>query len=251
MSRPKRNLRQCPSSRRDSTIVAQALSVLSACSQYVSEVGEKGLSGILSQEATVEGLMTEGQPEDTPSTLTIGHSTRSFEQFADLLSTNGVECLVDVRRFPHSPRHPQFGEESLPGRLREQGIGYRHLPGLGGRRKPKPDSPNTGWRNSSFRGYADHMATAEFAEGVGRLLELCGRGRACLMCSEAVWWRCHRRMIADALVVRGFPVEHVLGEARRQRHELTAFAQIVDKVGDKRLVYPSEGPTHGEDGGCA
>lgn len=209
------------------------------------------MSGILSQEATVEGLMTEGQPEDTPSTLTIGHSTRSFEQFADLLSTNGVECLVDVRRFPHSPRHPQFSEESLPGRLREQGIGYRHLPGLGGRRKPKPDSPNTGWRNSSFRGYADHMATAEFAEGVGRLLELCGRGRACLMCSEAVWWRCHRRMIADALVVRGFPVEHVLGEARRQRHELTAFAQIVDKVGDKRLVYPAEGPTHGEDGGCA
>ena len=102
------------------------------------------MSGILSQEATVEGLMTEGQPEDTPSTLTIGHSTRSFEQFADLLSTNGVECLVDVRRFPHSPRHQQFSEESLPGRLREQGIGYRHLPGLGGRRKPKPDSPGDG-----------------------------------------------------------------------------------------------------------
>src|SRR5829696_97891 len=193
--------------------------------------------------------MVEGPPEDMPLILTIGHSTRSFEQFADLLSTNGVECLVDVRRFPHSPRHLQFGEESLPGRLREQGIGSRHLPGLSGRRKPKPNSPNAGWRNPSSRGYADHMATAEFAEGVGRLLELCGRGRACLMCSEAVWWRCHRRMIADTLVVWGFPVEHVLGEARRQRHELTAFAQIVDKDGDKRLVYPSERSVHAEDRG--
>jgi uncharacterized protein (DUF488 family) len=209
------------------------------------------LSGILSKEATMEGPMTEGQPENTPLILTIGHSTRSFEQFTNLLSTNGVECLVDVRRFPHSPRHPQFGEESLPGRLHEQGIGYRHLPGLGGRRRPKPDSPNAGWRNPSFRGYADHMAKADFAENFRRLLELCGRGRTCIMCSEAVWWRCHRRMIADALVVRGFPVEHVLGESRRQYHELTAFAQIVDEDGVKRLVYPSEGPTHGEDGGCA
>ncbi len=182
-------------------------------------------------------------PEDSPLVLTVGHSTRSFERFAELLLANGVERLVDVRRFPHSPRHPHFGEKSLPGRLCEQGIGYLHLPGLGGRRKPQPGSPNTGWRNPSFHGYADHMATAEFAQDFERLLELCWRERACLMCSEAVWWRCHRRMIADALVVRGAVVEHVLGAAQRQPHELTPFAEVVvDEGGDKRLVYPPEGP---------
>ncbi len=133
--------------------------------------------------------MAERQPEDAHLVLTVGHSTRTFGQFAGLLRAGGVERLVDVRRFPHSPRHPQFGKESLAGRLREEGIGYGHLSGLGGRRKPLPGSPNAGWRNPSFRGYADHMGTEEFRVDFERLIELCGRGRACLMCSEAVWWR--------------------------------------------------------------
>lgn len=185
--------------------------------------------------------MKERQPEDTLPVLTVGHSTRTAEEFLHLLRSGWAERLVDVRRFPHSPRQPQFGQESLPGVLGEEGIGYVHMPGLGGRRKPLPGSPNAGWRNSSFRGYADHMATAEFAEDFERLLELCEREQACLMCSEAVWWRCHRRMIADALVVRGVAVEHVLGEGRSQSHELTPFAAVVDEGGDKRLVYPPEG----------
>ncbi len=194
--------------------------------------------------------MMEHQLEDTPLVLTVGHSTRSFERFAELLLANGVERLVDVRRFPHSPRHPQFGEEVLPGRLGEQGIGYLHLLGLGGRRRPRPDSPNVGWCNTSFQGYADHMGTVEFQESFERLLELCERERACLMCSEAVWWCCHRRMIADALVARGVAIEHVLDGARRQPHELTPFAEVVvEEGGDNRLVYPPEGPIPEEGGG--
>lgn len=172
---------------------------------------------------------------------------RSFEEFAGLLLTNGVECVVDVRRFPGSRRHPQFGK-ALPGLLRESGIGYLHLPGLGGRREPRPDSPNTGWRNPSFRGYADHMETDEFKDAFAGLIGPCERERVCLMCSEAVWWRCHRRMVADALVVRSIPVEHILGETQRRPHELTPFAEVVDEGGDKRLVYPAEEPTLWEAG---
>jgi uncharacterized protein (DUF488 family) len=178
--------------------------------------------------------------EPTP-VLTLGHSTRSFKEFARLLLTNGVELLADVRRFPASRRHPQFGG-ALPGLLRETGIGYLHLPALGGRREPRPDSPNTGWRNASFRGYADHMETDEFREAFAGLIGHCARERVCLMCSEAVWWRCHRRMVADALVVRDIPVEHVLGEGQRRPHELTPFAEVVGEGEDKRLVYPTGEP---------
>jgi uncharacterized protein (DUF488 family) len=186
---------------------------------------------------------SERRPEGGPSVLTIGHSTRTIEEFVRLLRGSGAEHLLDVRRFPGSRRHPQFGKETLPARLREEGIGYSHLPGLGGRRQPLPDSPNGGWRNTSFRGYADHMDTPEFREDFERLVGLCGRERVCLMCSEALWWRCHRRMIADALVVRGFPVEHVLGEGSRQAHELTYWAElvVVEGGGEKRLVYPPPG----------
>ena len=186
---------------------------------------------------------------ETRPVLTIGHSTRTSEQFAELLLENGVEYLVDVRRFPGSRRHPQFGEEALERRLGESGIGYLHLTGLGGRRAPRSDSPNTGWRNASFRGYADHMQTDEFGEAFGGLTELCARKRVCLMCSEAVWWRCHRRMVADALTVRGFPVEHVLGKTQRRPHELTPFASVADG----QLVYPSGEPRlwEGEEGARA
>ncbi len=184
----------------------------------------------------------EQRPKGEPPVLTIGHSTRTIEEFVRLLLASGAEHLVDVRRFPGSRRYPQFGRETLPARLRKEGIGYSHLAGLGGRRRPRPDSPNAGWRNLSFRGYADHMGTEEFREDFRRLLELCGRERACLMCSEAVWWRCHRRVVADALVVRGFPVEHVLGEGSRQAHELTPWSEVVEEDGvDGRLVYPPSG----------
>jgi uncharacterized protein (DUF488 family) len=193
-------------------------------------------------------VAADQRAEDVHLILTIGHSTRTFEQFAELLRAGGVEHLVDVRRFPASRRYPQFGEELLAARLREQErIGYSHLPGLGGRRKPQPDSPNTGWRNPSFLGYADHMGTQEFREDLERLLGLCGLERVCLVCSEAVWWRCHRRMIADALVVRGFPVEHILGETHRQAHKLTPWAEIVEEDGGKRLVYPPGEPARARD----
>lgn len=169
--------------------------------------------------------------------FTIGHSTRTFERFADLLRGNGAAFVVDVRRFPHSRRHPQFDQESLTEELQGVSVGYAHLPGLGGRRKSVPDSPNTGWRNISFRGYADHMRTPEFREDFRRLMEMCGRERVCLMCSEAVWWRCHRRMISDALVARGFLVEHILGETQPKLHTLTPFAEVEDGV---ELLYPGE-----------
>lgn len=168
---------------------------------------------------------------------TIGHSTRTFEQFAHLLHVNEIRHLADVRRFSGSRRYPQFGRDVLPEELYDAcDIGYSHLPGLGDRRDPRQDSLNDGWRNSSFRGYADHMATAEFGEGLARLIELCNAERVCLMCSEAVWWRCHRRMIADALVVRGFSVEHILGEGRRQTHTLTPWAEVEAGTG---LIYPA------------
>jgi uncharacterized protein (DUF488 family) len=169
--------------------------------------------------------------------LTVGHSTRTFEELLGLLRANEAHLLVDVRRFPHSLRHPHFDGEALSKRLpREGGIGYRHLPGLGGRRRPRPGSPNAGWHNLSFRGYADHMATSDFHVDFERLVGLCkGDERVCLMCSEAVWWRCHRRMLADALVVRGIPVEHVLGDHRRAPHTLTPWAEV---VGGKELLYP-------------
>ena len=184
--------------------------------------------------------MTE-RPLDVPSVLTIGHSTRTIEEFLGMLRSAGVTLLADVRRFPHSPRYPWFGEDLLPKGLREEGMGYAHLPGLGGRRRPLPDSPNAGWRNPSFRGYADHMETPEFRAAFDALLGLRERGRVvCLMCSEAVWWRCHRRMVADALVIGGIGVEHIMGGTRRQPHDLTPWAKVVDEAGYQRLVYPPQ-----------
>lgn len=170
--------------------------------------------------------------------LTIGHSTRTIEEFAELLEANVVGCLIDVRTLPRSRRNSQFNADTLPGQLDGRGIGYLHLPALGGLRRPRPDSPNAGWRNLSFRGYADHMQTPEFRAAVGRLVELSRYERLCLMCAEAVWWRCHRRMISDALTVRDVPVEHILGETRRQPHTLTPWAKLADKGG--QLVYPPE-----------
>lgn len=177
------------------------------------------------------------KPTNAEPVLTVGHSTRTFEQLAGLIGENGVDHLVDVRSFPRSRRHPWFNADALSSELRtHRGIEYSYLRGLGGRRTPQHDSPNQGWHNFSFQGYADHMRTEEFREDLERLLELCGSGqRVCLMCSEAVPWRCHRRMISDALLIRGFPVEHILDERQQRTHTLTPWAEV---VGRTELIYP-------------
>jgi uncharacterized protein (DUF488 family) len=173
---------------------------------------------------------------------TIGHSTRPLPSFLALLDTFRIEAVADVRRFPGSRRQPQYAQATLSGALAEHGITYRWIAALGGRRRPQPDSPNIAWRNSSFRGYADYMVTKEFEEGFNELLEIAVRLRTALMCSEAVWWRCHRALIADLLCVRGINVVHIIGETHAVVHPYTSPARIVQG----QLSYdPAEGlPLH-------
>lgn len=179
-----------------------------------------------------------GPGESVPALLyTIGHSTRALEELIDLLRTHGVELLVDVRSIPRSRHTPQFNRETLPAALGEAGIGYTHLAGLGGLRHSRPDSPNTGWKNASFRGYADYMQTAEFEQGITALIRLAESRRVALMCAEAVPWRCHRSLIADALLVRGYAVDHILGRSDLRRHALTPWA----RVDGLKLSYPPGG----------
>jgi uncharacterized protein (DUF488 family) len=160
---------------------------------------------------------------------TIGHSTREIDSFVSLLKENGIKLLVDVRSWPGSKRYPQFNKEALAKSLVDAGIRYEHLPELGGRRKPKPDSRNTAWRNASFRGYADYMETEEFRNGVQRLLDLSREsGPAAIMCAEAVWWRCHRSLISDYLKVRGIDVMHILDANKIEQHPYTSPARIVN-----------------------
>ncbi|WP_447979200.1 DUF488 domain-containing protein [Candidatus Nitrospira bockiana] len=168
---------------------------------------------------------------------TIGHSTRDLQSFLVLLQDRGVRRLLDVRRFPYSRRHPQFHTDPLAERLRDQAIDYRHLPALGGRRTPRADSVNTGWRHRGFRGYADYMQTEEFQGALDELMRLAKGEPSAVMCAEAVPWRCHRSLIADALVVHGWRVEHILGPSRTEPHRLTAFAR--EEGG--RLLYPAQG----------
>ena len=173
-----------------------------------------------------------------PAIWTIGHSTRSADEFIVLLRTNAIAALVDVRTIPRSRRHPHFGREALSERLGREGIEYRHLAALGGLRKPRPDSPNGAWRNASFRGYADHMLTPEFAAGVDELLEFGERRNVAVMCAEAVWWQCHRMLLSDALVARAVDVHHIMSQGGRkalQPHRLTPFAQIRP---DGQVWYP-------------
>lgn len=181
--------------------------------------------------------MTPEKPPP-PAVLTVGHSTRTSEELVGLLRTHGADTMVEVRKMPGSRRHPQFDREALSTTLAEAGIGYLHLPGLGGRRSPQPDSPNAAWRNASFRAYADHMATPEFRESLVEVMRLCYRKRPCLMCAEAVPWRCHRRLIADALLARDASVGHILGESRLQPHTLTPWARIEPETGS--VTYPPE-----------
>jgi uncharacterized protein (DUF488 family) len=167
----------------------------------------------------------------TPTTIwTIGHSTRSIEEFLSLLAGSRIEVIADVRSFPGSRKYPQYGREALAATLVANAIGYHWLPALGGRRKVLPDSPNIAWRNASFRGYADYMSSTEFAQGLAQLLEVSCNARTAIMCSEALWWRCHRSMIADALCVRGIEVVHILDAKHSVVHPMTSPARIVGGV---------------------
>jgi uncharacterized protein (DUF488 family) len=157
---------------------------------------------------------------------TIGHSTRPIEEFIGLLKENEVACVLDIRTVPRSRHNPQYNRDALPESLAAVGIGYRHIAELGGLRHARPDSPNGGWRNASFRGYADYMQTPEFVENVEAVAALSQTERVVLMCAESVPWRCHRSMVADALVVRGVPVEHIMGPHKRKPHTLTPFAHV-------------------------
>lgn len=171
----------------------------------------------------------------TAATLwTIGHSTRSWEDFLALLAGEGIETIVDVRRFPGSKRYPWFASEAMAQHLPETGIAYRWLPQLGGRRRAQPGSPNGAWRNAAFQGYADHMTSAEFAEGLDAALELAATRRTALMCAEALWWRCHRRLISDLLTARGVTVCHILDAKHVQPHVLNPDARIEGEG----LIYP-------------
>lgn len=176
----------------------------------------------------------------TPRTVwTIGHSTRPLDEFLGLLAENGIHALVDVRAFPGSRKHPQYKKENLEASLPAAGIEYAHLPELGGRRKPREDSPNTAWRHPSFRAYADYMETPEFRRAVRRLEEIAATRRACVMCSEAVWWRCHRSLIADWLKSRSWDVRHIVGPGSVKEHPYTQPARIVDGALTYRLPLES------------
>jgi len=167
--------------------------------------------------------------------LTIGHSTRPIETFIELLHSHRVTQLVDVRTVPRSRHNPQFNQDELRASLAGVGIGYAHAPGLGGFRRPAPDSANAGWRNLSFRGYADYMQTPDFDAELRNLLELARNDRVALMCAEAVPWRCHRSLIADALVARGVAACEIAGVKRLQPHRLPPFACVHDET----VTYPA------------
>ena len=159
---------------------------------------------------------------------TVGHSTRSGEDFGKILLAHEIKVLVDVRSFPGSRRLPQFNREALAASLRELVIEYRHEPRLGGRRKPRADSHNTAWKNASFRAYADHMESEEFRRGVEELLEVAAQERTAVMCAEAVWWRCHRSLIADYLKAEGHRVIHILDQKKTEEHPFTSAAKIIN-----------------------
>ncbi len=166
--------------------------------------------------------------------FTIGHSTHPIDEFIRILRAHGICQLVDVRTIPRSRRNPQFSRENLPGSLKADGLVYHHMPGLGGLRHPRRDSINAGWRNAGFRGFADYMQTPEFSDNLGKLIELASQAPTAIMCAEAVPWRCHRSLIADALVARGIGVQEILTAAKSQPHALTPFA----KVDGTEITYP-------------
>jgi uncharacterized protein (DUF488 family) len=172
--------------------------------------------------------------DQTPLVLTVGHSTRALKEFVALLLAHGVKQLIDVRTIPRSRHNPQFNLNRLPHALQQAGIRYRHMAGLGGLRHAHRDSINAGWRNASFRGFADYMQTPEFEEALDQLIHLAQKRQTAIMCAEAVPWRCHRSLIGDALLVRGLRVEEIASRTRTRPQTLTALA----RVRGKQLTYP-------------
>jgi uncharacterized protein (DUF488 family) len=173
--------------------------------------------------------------EEALTIWTIGHSTRTIEDFLALLKAHNIESLVDVRHYPGSRRFPQFNKEPLAECLAKAGIDYHHLLKLGGRRRSRPDSRNTAWRNDAFRGYADYMESEAFAEGIKSLIEFAHHKRVAIMCAEAVWWRCHRSLIADYLKAHSHKVLHILSATKVEEHPFTSAARIVNGM----LTYQS------------
>jgi uncharacterized protein (DUF488 family) len=175
-----------------------------------------------------------------PHTLwTIGHSTKPIDEFLALLKAHDIQQLIDVRTIPRSRHNPQYNSEALSKNLRDEDMSYKHMPKLGGLRKPKKDSINTGWRNESFRGYADYMQTDEFQRAIEELIAQGRNKKTTIMCAEAVPWRCHRSLIADALTIRGWDVRHIMSETKADRHKLASFAAVENG----ELQYP--GPNSG------
>jgi uncharacterized protein (DUF488 family) len=169
-----------------------------------------------------------------PEVMTIGHSTRTWRDFLEILRAHSIKRVVDVRSIPRSRHNPQFNRETLSRKLRAARIGYVHLRKLGGLRHARRDSPNMGWRNASFRGFADYMQTSEFEAGLLRLMKLAGQKKCAIMCAESVPWRCHRSLIADALTVRGIQVDDIMSMNRSRVHSLTPFS----RVQGLRITYP-------------
>lgn len=172
----------------------------------------------------------------SPIIFTIGHSTRTLQEFINTLEIFEIEKIVDIRTIPRSRHNPQFNKETLPTALEATGIGYVHMQGLGGLRHTQADSPNKGWRNASFRGFADYMQTTEFEENLRILMKLAIKERVAVMCAEILPWRCHRSLIADALFVKGFEVEHIMNMEKSQRHKLTPWI----KIEGTRITYPEK-----------
>lgn len=166
--------------------------------------------------------------------FTIGHSTRTIEEFVAMLAANGVTLLADIRTVPRSRTNPQFNKDALPVSLAQYHIGYIHMPGLGGLRKTSEDSVNKGWRNASFRGYADYMQTEEFESSLGDLIDAAQQDIVAIMCAEAVPWRCHRSLVADALIVRGFETADIMSLTKTEPHRLTRFA----RTEGSKITYP-------------
>ena len=204
------------------------------------------ISGLSSEETpTAETAETaETTPQDSRRALralrfivmiySIGHSTRSIDDFVALLKAHEVTRLADIRSLPRSRRHPHFSIERLSVSLPAEGIAYRHCPGLGGLRKPRPDSGNSAWRHAGFRGYADYMQTPAFEAALAALIEYASDSGGAMMCAEAVWWRCHRQLVADALVARGVAVRHIASATAAPPHALTEFARLIEG----KVTYP-------------
>jgi len=172
--------------------------------------------------------------ETVADLFTLGHSTRPIDDFLALLEEHRIARLVDVRTVPRSRHNPQFNRDVLPAALERAGIAYTHMANLGGLRHTRRDSPNTAWKNASFRGYADYMLTPEFDRAIDDLIALADREPVAILCAEAVPWRCHRSLIADALTARGVKVTHILGPGRTQPHSMTSFAHVEGP----RVTYP-------------